>query len=325
MTYSIPVKMRLALWLAAAGASLALVASPAVSSSFPSKPIELIVPFPAGSSADVVARVLADGKSRHIGQNVVVINRPGAGGALAYRHVQAATPDGYTLVFMSNSISTVHYSGLTSFNYRAFDPIARATIENPVVAVRKDSPWNNLSDLVAQARARPGEIRMGNSGIGSHTHITAEAFLAEQRAEVLHVPFAAAQVVTSLLGGHIDAVVQLPGALVPHVRAGTLKILGTLASSREPAFPAVPTALEQGMRFQADMWRGVAAPRGTPPEVLARLESALQQAVNSPEFKAAGARSGFLPAFQPAREFAQTIATEDAELAQLMARLGLRR
>jgi tripartite-type tricarboxylate transporter receptor subunit TctC len=213
---------------------------------------------------------------------------------------------------------------LTKFDYKAFDPIARVTIENPVVAVRKDSPWNNLSDMMAHARAKPNEIRLGNSGIGSHTHISAEALMAGQKAEVLHVPFAAAQVVTSLLGGHIDALVQLPGALAPHVRAGTLKILGTLSSTREPAFPNVPTALEQGIKFEADMWRGVAAPKGTPLAVLAKLEAALQKAVMGADFKAAGEKNGFLPAYQPGRDFAQTIATEDAALAQLMAKVGLK-
>jgi tripartite-type tricarboxylate transporter receptor subunit TctC len=324
MNFRIPASARRPLRWAAAGAALALAAVSAAATGFPSKPIELVVQFPAGSSADVVARVLAENMSKHVGQNVIVVNRPGAGGALAYKHVQAAKPDGYTLVFNSNSISTVHYSGLTKFDYKAFDPIARVTIENPVVAVRKESPWNNLADMMAHARAKPGEIRLGNSGTGSHTHISAEAFAVGQKAEVMHVPFAAAQVVTSLLGGHIDAIVQLPGALAPHVRAGTLKVIGTLSSTREPAFPTVPTALEQGMSFQADMWRGVAAPKGTPPEVLTHLERALQQAVNSAEFKAAGERSGFLPAYQPGREFAQTIATDDAALAQLMARVGLK-
>jgi tripartite-type tricarboxylate transporter receptor subunit TctC len=324
MTLCAPEKTRQSPWLSVGCALLTLAAWPALASDYPTKPIELIVQFPAGSSADVVARVLADGMSKHVGQNVIVVNRPGAGGALAYKHVQAAKPDGYTLVFNSSSISTVHYSGLTKFDYRAFDPIARVTIENPVVAVRKDSPWNSLSDMMASARAKPGEIRLGNSGMGSHTHISAEAFVTDQRAKVLHVPFAAAQVVTSLLGGHIDALVQLPGALAPHVRAGTLKVIGTLSSTREPAFPTVPTALEQGIKFEADMWRGVAAPKGTPPAVLAKLEVALQKAVMGPEFKAAGEKNGFLPAYQPAREFAQTIAIEDASLAQLMAKVGLK-
>lgn len=291
--------------------------------SYPSKPIELVVMFPAGSSADLVARVLAEGMSRHLGQQVVVQNRPGAGGAIAYKYVHQQKPDGYSLVFNSNSISTVHYSGLTKFDYKAFDPVARVTIENPVIAVKADAPWKDLRELVSAVQQKPGHFRLGNSGLGSHTHITAEAFFGEQKAEPLHVPFAAAQVVTSLLGGHIDALIQLPSALTPYVRAGTLKILGAFSSAREPAFPQVPTALEQGFNFQADMWRGVAAPRGTPPAVLAKLEAAIQKTVTSAEFKAVGERDGFIAAFQPGSEFRLTIAKEDEVLARLMSRVGL--
>lgn len=291
---------------------------------YPSKPVELNVMFPPGSSADVVARLLAEGMARQLGQPVVVNNRPGAGGAIAYKYVHAQKPDGYTLVFNSNSVSTVYHAGLTPFDYRAFDPIARVTVENPVIAVKADAPWKDLKELVAYAKSRPGELRLGNSGTGSHTHITAVAFFSDQKAEPMHVPFASAQVVTSLLGGHIQALVQLPSALTPHVRAGTLRILGTLATQRDPAFPGVPTAIEQGIDFQADMWRGVAAPRGTPPAVLAKLESAIQKTVETAEFRAQGERNGFVAAFQPAREFNTTIATEDALLAKLMTRVGMK-
>lgn len=291
---------------------------------YPARPVELIVQFPAGSSADVVARVLADNMTRTLGKNVVVVNRPGAGGALAYKYVQSQKPDGYTLVFNSNSVSTTYHSGLMPFDYRAFDPIARVTIENPVIAVRKDSPWNSLKDMVAFAEKNPGAIKLGNSGTGSHTHITAVAFFSGQKTDVLHVPFAAAQVVPSLLGAHIDALVQLPSALAPHVRAGTVKILGAMSNERDPAFPAVPTAMEQGFSFQAEMWRGVAAPRGTPAPILAKLEAAVQAAVTSPDFKSHGEKSGFLPAFQPGREFMRTIASDDKLLAEMMTKTGLK-
>jgi tripartite-type tricarboxylate transporter receptor subunit TctC len=138
------------------------------------------------------------------------------------------------------------------------------------------------------------------------------------------VPFASAQVVTSLLGGHIDALVQLPGALTPHVRSGALRILGVLGSAREPAFPNVPTAIEQGLPFSADMWRGVAAPKGTPPTVLAKLEAAIHKTVASPDFRAQGEKLGFLPAFLPAREFGGVIAQDDAQISSLTQRVGLK-
>jgi len=310
-----------------AGLAAAATAGPtslAFAQGFPTKPIELIVLFPSGSTADVTARVLADGMGKQLGQQVVVVNKPGAGGAIGYKQVQKQNPDGYTLVFNSSSISTVYHAGLTPFDYRAFDAIARVTVENPVVAVRADAPWKDLKSLVADARKRPGMLGMGNSGAGSHTHITAVAFFHDQRVEVLHVPFGSAQVVTSLLGGHIDALVQLPGALTPQVRSGSLRILGALSSKRESAYPSVPTATEQGMAFSADMWRGIAAPKGTPAAVIDRLEEALQKVVASPEFKAQGEKLGFQPSFLPAREFAPLIAKDDIVLARLMTRVGLK-
>lgn len=310
----------LTLWALAMLAGLALVAA---AQDFPTKPIEMTVLFPAGSSADVVARVLADGMSRELGQPVTVFNRPGAGGAIGYKWVQGQKADGYSIVFNSNSISTLHYSGLTPFDYKAFDPIARATVELPVIAVKGDAPWKDLKDLVEYAKKNPGQLKVGNSGVGSHTHITGVGFFNDQHVEVTHVPFGAAQVVNSLLGGHIDAVVQLPGALAPLVKSGNVKVLGVLASQREPAFPNVATATEQGMKFQADMWRGLAVPRGTPKPVVARLEQAVRAAVNTPEFKAQGDKLGFAPAFQPAADFGATVAADDQLLARAMDKAGL--
>jgi tripartite-type tricarboxylate transporter receptor subunit TctC len=318
--------IRLSTWIRLwALALMAFASLCAAAQDYPAKPVELIVLFPAGSSADVVARVLADGMSKQLGQPILVVNRPGAGGAIGYRYVQSQKPDGYTLVFNSNSISTVHYSGLTNFDYTAFDPVARVTVELPVLAVKANAPWNNLRDLIDYARKNPGALRVGNSGIGSHTHITGVGFFNEQHVEVNHIPFGAAQVVSSLLGGHIDAVVQLPGALTPLVRAGNLKVIGVLASQRDPAFPNVPTALEQGMSFQADMWRGLAVPKGTPKPVVAKLEQAVRAAINTPEFKVQGEKLGFAPAFQPAADFGTTIAADDRLLSKAMDKAGLKK
>ena len=310
------------LWALALLAGVSLYAA---AQDFPAKPVELTVLFPAGSSADVVARVLADGMAKQLGQPVTVVNRPGAGGAIGYKYVHGQKPDGYSIVFNSNSISTVHYSGLTPFDYKAFDPVARVTVELPVVAVKGDAPWNSLEELVEYARQKPGALKVGNSGLGSHTHITGVGFFNDQQVEVTHVPFGQAQVVTSLLGGHIDAVVQLPGALAPLAKSGNVKVLGVLASQREPAFPNVPTAIEQGMKFQADMWRGIAVPRGTPKPVVAKLEQAVRAAVNTPEFRMQGEKLGFAPAFQPAADFGATVAADDQLLSRAMEKAGLKK
>lgn len=315
----------MARWLASAGAglALALAMAPAVAQDYPTRPVEMTVLFPAGTSADLVARALAESMSRHLGQQVIVVNRPGAGGAIGYKHVQAQKPDGYSIVFNSNSISTAYYGGMMNFGYPAFDPVARVTLELPVVAVQASAPWKDLREMVAYGKAKPGALRVGNSGNGSHTHMSAVAFFDDAGVDVSHIPFAAAQVVPTLIGGHIEAVVQLPGALAAHVKAGTLRVLGTLASAREPVFPTVATSLEQGFKFQAELWRGIAVPRGTPPAVIARLTEAIRKAATSPEFKAQGDLIGFLPAYQPPADFGRTIAIEDELIASVMNKVGL--
>ncbi len=291
---------------------------------FPHKgAIEITVLFPAGSSADVTARLLADGMAKQLGASVIVVDRPGAGGAIGYRHVAARKPDGYSLVWSSNSISTAYHSGLLAFDYRAFDPVARVLVEAPVVAVRSESKWKTLGDLIADARSRPYGISVGNSGAGSHTHISSVALFKAAGVEVLDVPFPAAQTVPSLLGGHVDALVQLPAALSSHVKNGTVRLVAALTSKRDPALPDVPTAQEQGFDVSLEAWRGIAAPRGTPKTVVAALEAAIRRTVESPGFASASQKLGVTPAYMPAEEFGALIAGEDATLARLMQLIGL--
>ena len=291
---------------------------------FPQKgAIEITVLFPAGSSADVTARLLADGMAKQLGASVIVVDRPGAGGAIGYRHVAARKPDGYSLVWNSNSISTTYHSGQMAFDYRAFDPVARVLVEAPVVAVRSEAKWKTLGDLVADARSRPYGISVGNSGAGSHTHISSVALFKAAGVEVLEVPFPAAQTVPSLLGGHVDALVQLPAALSSHVKNGTVRLVAVLTSKRDPALPDVPTAQEQGFDVSLEAWRGIAAPRGAPKTVVAALEAAIRRTVESPGFSSASQKLGVTPAYMPAEEFGALIAGEDATLARLMQLIGL--
>ena len=291
---------------------------------FPHKgAIEITVLFPAGSSADVTARLLADGMAKQLGASVIVVNRPGAGGAIGYKHVAARKPDGYSLVWSSNSISTAYHSGLLAFDYRAFDPVARVLVEAPVVAVRSEAKWKTLGDLIADARSRPYGISVGNSGAGSHTHISSVALFKAAGVEVLEVPFPAAQTVPSLLGGHVDALVQLPAALSSHVKNGTVRLVAALTSKRDPALPDVPTAQEQGFDVSLEAWRGIAAPRGAPKTVVAALEAAIRRTVESPGFASASQKLGVTPAYMPAEEFGALIAGEDATLARLMQLIGL--
>jgi tripartite-type tricarboxylate transporter receptor subunit TctC len=293
---------------------------------FPQKgPLEITVLFPAGTSADVTARMLADGMSKALGQRVLVVNRPGAGGAIGYKHVASQKPDGYALVWNSNSISTTYHSGLLPFDYQAFDAVARVLVESPVIAVRGDSRWKSLNDLIVEAKARPKIISIGHSGIGSHTHISLAALLYAAGAEVNEVPFGAAQVVPSLIGGHVDALVQLPAALSGPVKQGQVRLLAALIPSRDPSLPDVPTAKEQGFDVSVEAWRGIAVPRGTPRSAVLMLESAVRETAESAEFQKASENLGVRPAFMPAAQFSALIAQEDATLARLMERVRLKK
>jgi putative tricarboxylic transport membrane protein len=307
-------------------AALAAGPAPAQEPAFPGKgAIEITVLFPAGSSADVTARLLADGVAKQLGASVIVVNRPGAGGAIGYRHVAAQKPDGYSLVWNSNSISTTYHSGQLPFDYRAFDPVARVLVEAPVIAVRADAKWRTLGDLIADAKARPRTLTVGNSGAGSHTHISSVALFKTAGAEVIDVPFPAAQTVPSLLGGHVDALVQLPAALSSHVKNGSVRLLAALTQARDPALPGVPTAKEQGIDVSLEAWRGIAVPAGTPKPVIAKLEGAIRKTAESAEFAQASEKLGVTPAFMPAEPFGALIAREDATLARLMEIIGLKK
>jgi putative tricarboxylic transport membrane protein len=312
------------------GAVLAVLFATEISAQeaqFPQKgPIEITVLFPAGTSADVTARLLADGMSKQLGgAKVIVVNRPGAGGAIGYKHVASQKPDGYSIVWNSNSISTTFHSGMLPFDYRAFDPVARVLVEAPLIAVKGDSKWTTLGELMTDAKLKPKGITVGNSGIGSHTHISAVALFKAAGVEVVDVPFGAAQVVPSLLGGQVDSVVQLPAALSGHVKSGQVRLLAALTSGRDPALPDVPTAREQGFNVALEAWRGIAVPKGTPKPTVVALEGAIRKTVESPDFAQASEKLGVRPAFMPAAEFGDLIAKEDVDLARIMQLIGLKK
>ena len=317
---------RISLALLCAALSGAAATAETQQNPFAHKPtVEITVLFPAGSSADITARLLADGVSKQLGTNVIVVNRPGAGGAIGYRHVAGQKPDGTALVWNSNSISTTFHSGTLAFNYKSFVPVAQVLVESPVVAVKADAKWKSLKDLIADGKARPKAITIGNSGVGSHTHISSVALFRPAGVEAVDVPFGAAQVVPALLGGQVDAVVQLPAALAQYVKSGQVRFLAALTANRDPAFPDVPTAREQGYDVTLEAWRGIAVPTGTPVATVAALELAIRNVVSSKEFVVACERLGARPAFLPSGQFGEVIAKEDALLGKLMAQIGLKK
>lgn len=315
-------------FLAAAGCAVfASVAAPARAQDvpFPKGNIEMTVLFPAGTSADVTARALSAGMVKQLGVNVNVVNRPGAGGAIGYKYIAAQKPDGYSIVWNSNSISTTYHSGQLPFDYRNFEPVARALVESVVVAVRADAKWKSLKELIADAKSRPGQITVANSGIGSHTHLAGVVLFKTADAPVTDVPYSASQIIPNLMGGHVDVVIQFPGALAGNVSGGKIRLLAALSTKRDPSFPDVPLAREMGFDVALDAWRGIAVPKGTPKSAITTLEKAVRETVESPEFAAAAAKLYVNPGFLPAAEFGQMIAREDAVIARVMEQIGLKK
>ncbi|MDP2240125.1 MAG: tripartite tricarboxylate transporter substrate binding protein [Burkholderiales bacterium] len=314
--------------LAAMGGAALIAAAPvrAQETPYPKKGnIEMTVLFPAGSSADITARLLAQGMAKHLGANMIIVNRPGAGGAIGYKYLVNQKADGYSIVWNSNSISTTYHSGQLPFDYRSFDPVARALVETPMLVVRADGKWKKLSDLIADAKAYPGQMTVANSGLGSHTHLSAVAMFKAAGANVIHVPYGAAQVVPNLIGGHVDTMVQLPGALAGHVASGKVRVLAVLTTKRDPGMPDVPTAIEQGFKVSLEAWRGIAVPKGTPKPVIAALEAAIRATVESSEFITSSEKLFVRPGFLPAAQFGEMIAKEDVEQARLMQEMGLKK
>ena len=311
--------------ISAIACAAAMLSAPTLAQDYPKANIDMTVLFPAGTSADVTARLLAQGMGKQLGVNVLPVNRPGAGGAIGYKYVASQKPDGYAIVWNSNSISTTFHMGQSPLDYRAFDPVARVLVESVVVAVRSEAKWKTLKELIADARAKPDGITVANSGVGSHTHLSAVALFKAAGAEVTHVPYAASQIVPNLMGGHVDAVVQFPGALAANVQSGRLRLLAALSAQRDPAFPDVPTARELGLDVALDAWRGVAVPKGTPQAIIAALEKSIRATVQSADFASAAEKLYVSPGFLPAAEFGKLIASEDTYLARIMEQVGLKK
>jgi tripartite-type tricarboxylate transporter receptor subunit TctC len=313
--------MRRLLGLALAAAVLST--TPAVA--FPDKPLELTVLFGAGSAADLLARKLAELAGKDLGQPVAVVNRTGAGGAVGYTHVRGQAPDGYALVWNSNSVSTAYHAGNMKFDYTAFTGVAGLTSEPVSLAVKADAPWKDIRELVGHARAHPGQVRIGNSGRGSFTHLMAVAFENRTGTRLVHVPFGRELALTTVLGDKIEASVQLPAEIMAQVTGRQMRVLAISGDKRLPSLPEVPTLKESGIDLTMSLWRGIAVPRGTPDGVVTRLERAFAQAAQSAEFREFATRMGAVVEVRGAREFDAFLARDDRDIAALMEQIGLKK
>jgi tripartite-type tricarboxylate transporter receptor subunit TctC len=313
---------RRALFALAAVMSFGLAApGTARAADFPSQPVEMTVLF--GGSSATIAQLLADAMAKELGVAVAAVSRTGASGAVGYSYVKSTPPNGYNIVWNSNSISTAYHNGNMKFDYTAFDGVARVGMEVPAMAVRTESGWKNLKEFGAAAKKQ--KLKVGISGRGSFTHLASAALFNKMGVDVVYVPYGKNSAPIELLGGRIDAALQWPNQFKSHAEAGKLRVLAVLSTGRLPVLPEVPTAREQGYDVESVLWRGVAAPKGTPKPAIKRLEQAIKNVVDSKSFREHCKRLGFEPSFLPAGEFDRFIAKDDVETAKLMASLGLKK
>ena len=290
---------------------------------WPLKQVELINPFAAGAAADIQARKLAEIISRDLGQPMVVRNVLGAGGAIAYNEVNRSKPDGHMLIWYSGAINTLAARKQIAFDYNAFEPIAGVGIETVSIAVAKNAPWKDFKEFVAYCKANPGKVTMGNSGMGSVTHMVPVAMAAKAGIKIIHVPFGTGLAMAALMGGKIDSSSQHPAEVFNQVKAGEVRILAVSSEKRINIWPDVPTMKESGVDLEFDQWRGIAAPKGTPQAVVDKLNPLVKKAVESKEWVDFASGLGSTPRYQTPAVFGKFVSAVDKETREIMEGAGL--
>jgi len=314
-----------------AGSSLVALAAAvaplqaAAQSDFPNKPIELVVPYQPGGGTDALARAFADASRKFISQSIVVVNKPGAGGAIGWQEVINSRPDGYRLAVLTVELLTLPHLGLAKFKYDDFQPIAQLNADPAAITVKAESPWNTIEEFLADAKKKPESMRVGNSGNGSIWHLAAAALEDKTGTKFNHIPFqGAAPAVLALMGGHIEAVAVSPAEVTTYVQAGKLKTLMVMADKRVKGFEQVPTAKEKGIDLSIGTWRGLGAPKNTPPEVMARLRDLAAKTAAEPAMHEVMDKQNLGYVYTDGAAFKETLAKDDAYFKGLITKLNLK-
>ncbi|MBA2961738.1 MULTISPECIES: Bug family tripartite tricarboxylate transporter substrate binding protein [Ramlibacter] len=253
---------------------------------YPNKPIEMIVPWPAGGGTDAIARVYAEAARTVFPQPILVVNKPGAIGSIGFAEAAAAKPDGYKVVMATPELLIAPYLGIGKASYEGFMPIARINADPSAITVKADAPWKTIEEFMAHARANSGKVTLSTSGNGAIPDIAALALEDKTGTKFTRVPYQGeAPAIQAILGGQVDATVVAPGALSAHVQAGKLRVLAVTSAQRIPEFKDVPTFKERGIDVAIGTWRGLLVPKGTPPEIVKRWSELTCKVIADPKYQ----------------------------------------
>jgi tripartite-type tricarboxylate transporter receptor subunit TctC len=308
---------------------LAFAAQLAHAQAYPSRPIKLVVPFAPGGSADLVGRLIAQEMGAAWGQPVVVENKPGASAMIGNEYVAKSAPDGYTLTVGTLgpfAVNQTLFESVPYDNIRDFAPITLTGISSHILVAHPSVPVHNVNDLIALAKAKPGELTFASSGTGNATHLTFELFKARAAIDIVHVPYkGGGPAMADLVGGQVLFSFASMASAVPFVQSGRLRAIAVSGGQRSSLFPDVPTVAESGLQgFASEDWQGILAPAKTPPEIISKLNGEVARILALPEMKAKLAAAGFDAKTSTPEWFGQFIQAETLKWARLLKGIGIK-
>ena len=309
---------------------LAVAGAPgAYAQQYPGRPIRMIVPFPPSGSTDIMARVLAQKLTERLGQQVIVDNRGGAGGTIGMELAAKAPPDGYTLMMSTSITHTVGVSLYSKLPYNVltdFAPITMAASVPLLVVVNPSVPARSVKELIALAKARPGQLNYASPGNGTSGHLAAEMFKSMAGVDVVHVPYkGGGPAVMDLIGGQVQMLILSAVATLPHVKSGKLRALALTSLTRSPDLPNIPTVSESGLPgYEVVLWYGVFAPAKTPKAIVTRLNQDVVRIMQSPEIGARLASEGGRPVGNTPEQFQEIIKADVAKWAKIVKDAGIK-
>lgn len=288
---------------------------------YPTKPINFLIPFGIGGAADVSGRAIAAAAEAVLGQPVVPQNKPGASGAIAYNEVRNAKPDGYTLVWNSTSIVTSTNAGTAPFEYDALEHICRTEVTDQPLVVRANAPWKTFEEFAAYARKN--KVKIGDAGTATGTQLVAIAIAQAADLQVIHVPLGATRRIPSLLGGEVDAVVTPLPEIETQLQSGQARVLCFPSDVSPKGYEDVPTLKELGYDVSLQIFRGISTTKGTPKEVIKKLEDAFKKATASERYQQLAKEFGYQPSFMGYEDFQKFLAEQNELVASAMKSVGM--